>query len=173
MGADRPPFRVLPGRPAAGRDLVHSRAAGSSKPYLLGRQHRGVAMADREQLLRGALVAFGIAFLLVYPLMVVWPSGWAWQPSQHEYEQMIVGIYATLGVFLLWASREPGAHLSMIWFAVWSSVVHGGIMAVQALVDPAEHGHLPGDVAALFLVAAVLGSLTPRGVTARARRSAA
>ena len=78
-------------------------------------------MADRERLLRFALVAFGIAFLLVYPLMVVWPSGWAWQPSQHEYEQMIVGIYATLGVFLLWASRAPVAHLSLIWFAVWSS----------------------------------------------------
>jgi hypothetical protein len=32
-------------------------------------------------------------------------------------------------------------------------------MAVQAIVDPAEHGHLPGDVAALFLVAIVLGVL--------------
>jgi hypothetical protein len=41
-------------------------------------------------------------------------------------------------------------------------------MAVQAIVDPAEHGHLPGDVAALFLVAAVLGTLTPRGVPTRA-----
>jgi hypothetical protein len=81
---------------------------------------------------------------------------------------MIVGIYATLGVFLLWASREPSAHLSLIWFTVWSSVVHGGIMAVQAIVDPAEHGHLPGDVAALFLVAGVLGYLTPRGFTAHA-----
>jgi hypothetical protein len=124
-------------------------------------------MADRERWLRVALVAFGIAFLLVYPLMVVWPSGWAWTPSQHEYEQMIVGIYATLGVFLLWASREPRAHLSLIWFTAWSSAVHGGIMAVQALVDPSEHGHLPGDVAALLIVAAVLGVLTPRGGAAR------
>jgi hypothetical protein len=123
----------------------------------------------RDQLLRLALVAFGIAFLLVYPLMRVWPSGWTWQPSQHEYEEMIVGIYATLGVFLLWASRAPRAHLSLIWFTVWSSVVHGGIMAVQAIVDPMEHGHLPGDVAALFLVAVVLGWLTPRGVVPHAR----
>jgi hypothetical protein len=120
-------------------------------------------MADRRQSLRVALVVFGIAFLLVYPLMWLWPAGWVWTPSQYEYEQMIVGIYATLGVFLLRAARNPEAHLSLIWFTVWSSVVHGGIMAVQAVVDPTEHGHLPGDVAALFLVAVVLGVLTPRG----------
>ena len=130
-------------------------------------------MGDRRTLLRVALVVVGIAFLLVYPLMVVWPSGWRWQPSQHEYEQMIVGIYATLGVFLLWASRAPEAHLSLIWFTVWSSVVHGAIMAVQALIDPQEHGHLPGDVAALLLVAAVLGVWAPRGVAHPARPSAA
>lgn len=119
---------------------------------------------DRRTMLRSALVVFGIAFLLVYPLMQVWPSGWAWQPGQYEYEQMIVGIYATLGVFLLWASRKPTAHLSLLWFTVWSSAVHGGIMAVQAFVDPVERGHLYGDVAALLLVAVVLGILTPRGV---------
>ena len=130
-------------------------------------------MGDRTRLLRVALFTFGIAFLLIYPLMVVWPSGWAWQPSQHEYEQMIVGIYATLGIFLLWASRQPDAHLSLIWFTVWSSAVHGGIMAVQAVVDPAEHGHLPGDVAALLLVAAVLAVLTPHGVGERVRQGAA
>jgi len=131
-------------------------------------------MADNRQgALRIALVVSGIAFLLVYPLMIIWPSGWAWQPSQHEYEQMIVGIYATLGIFLLWASREPEAHLSLIWFTVWSSAVHGGIMAVQAIVDSSERGHLPGDVAALLLVAVVLAALTPRGVVAHSIRDAA
>jgi hypothetical protein len=122
---------------------------------------------DRKQMLRFALIAFGIAFLLIYPLMLLWPSGWTWEPNQHEYEQMMVGIYATLGIFLLWASRNPEAHLSLIWFTVWSSLVHGGIMFVQAIVDPAERGHLPGDVAALLLVAIVLAILTPRGVVAR------
>lgn len=122
-------------------------------------------MTDRNRLLRFALAVFGAVFLLVYPLMIVWPSGWSWQPRQPEYEQMIAGIYATLGVFLLWASRDPDAHLSLIWFTVWSSAVHGGIMAVQALLDPAERGHLAGDVPALLLVAVVLGYLTPRGVT--------
>ncbi len=130
-------------------------------------------MADRTPMLRVALIAVGIAFLLVYPLMVIWPSGWAWQPSQHEYEQMIVGIYATLGLFLIRASRDPEAHLSLIWFTVWSSAVHGGIMAVQAIIDPMEHGHLPGDVAALFIVAGVLGALTPRGVATPGQRATA
>jgi len=123
---------------------------------------------DRRQGLRVALMVFGIVFLLVYPLMLVWPSGWMWQPGQYEYEQMIVGIYATLGVFLIRASRDPEAHLSLIWFTVWSSVVHGGIMAVQAIVDPAERGHLAGDVPGLLLVALVLGILTPRSALPRA-----
>lgn len=120
---------------------------------------------NRRRLLRIALVVFGIVFLLVYPIMVVWPSGWTWQPRHYEYEQMIVGIYATLGIFLVWASRKPEAHLSLIWLTVWSSAVHGGIMAVQAIVDPAERANLFGDIPALLLVAVVLGALTPRGVT--------
>jgi hypothetical protein len=127
---------------------------------------------DRDRWLRLALRLFGVTFLLVYPLMVLWPSGWAWQPRQHEYELMMVGIYGTLGVFLLLAARDPAANGSLIWFTVWSSVVHGGIMAVQALVDPAEHGHLPGDVAALFLVALVLGVLAPRAAAARSPAAA-
>ena len=121
-------------------------------------------MGDRRRYLQIALLVFGIIALLVYPLMLFWPSGWAWTPGQHEYEQMIIGIYATLGVFLIWASREPEAHLSLIWFTVWSSVVHGGIMAVQAIVDQSERGHLLGDVPALFMVAVVLAVLTPRRV---------
>src|ERR1044071_5302608 len=117
---------------------------------------------DRRKSLQIALRLFGAVALLLGPLMLFWPSGWAWTPGQHEYEQMMVGIYATLGVFLIWASREPEAHLSLIWFTVWSSVVHGGIMAVQAIADRAERGHLLGDVPALFIVAAVLAILTPR-----------
>ena len=128
-------------------------------------------MDESHRYLRIALVVVGIAFLLVYPLMKIWPSGWSWQPSQHEYEQMIVGIYATLGIFLLWASRKPEAHLSLIWFTVWSSAAHGAIMAVQAVIDPAERGHLQGDVPALILVAIVLGLLAPRIVIANAART--
>lgn len=76
---------------------------------------------------------------------------------------MIMGIYATLGVFLLMASRDPDAHNSIIWFTVWSSVVHGAIMAWQVVYDFAEQGHLLGDVPALFLIAVVLGALMQMG----------
>ena len=66
-------------------------------------------MGNRRTYLRGALFVFGVIALLLYPLMLYWPSGWAWTPGQHEYEQMIIGIYATLGAFLIWASRKPEA----------------------------------------------------------------
>jgi len=78
------------------------------------------------------------------------------------YLQMILGIYATLGVFLLLAARNPLANLSLIWFTVWSSIVHGGIMAAQAIVYPEHRGHLYGDVPALLLIALVLAILAPR-----------
>lgn len=41
-------------------------------------------------------------------------------------------------------------------------------MAAQAFVDPAERGHLLGDVPALLLIAIVLGSLAPRRTTVAA-----
>ncbi|MGB3053125.1 MAG: DUF6632 domain-containing protein [Polyangiales bacterium] len=126
--------------------------------------------AKQLQYLSLALRVFGAIFIVGLPLMmmVIWPAGWSWEPRQPEYEQMMMGIYATLGVFLIMAAKEPMAHKSLIWFTVWSSVVHGGIMAVQALVDPVDRINLFGDVAALFLVAIVLGLLMPRGGSAAA-----
>ena len=121
--------------------------------------------AARLRFLRYALVLVGLIFIIgVYPLMMAWwPSGWRWQPNQPEYEQMILGVYATLGVFLIIASRNPLQHRSLIWFTIWSSLVHAGIMAVQAMNMPMEHGHLFGDVPALVIVAVILAVLMPRG----------
>ena len=118
----------------------------------------------RERLLRIALVAVGLVFVVgLAPLTMLWPSAWMWEPRQSEYEQMILGVYVTLGIFLLIAARDPLKHRSLIWFAVWSSAVHGGIMAVQAIVDPVERPNLYGDVPGLLLIALVLGTLMPRG----------
>lgn len=88
----------------------------------------------RLKFLRIALVLVGLIFLFgIYLLMIVWPSGWTWHTGHSDYPMMIVGVYATLGVFLLLAARDPLKHLSLIWFTVWSSVVHAGIMTVQAM----------------------------------------
>lgn len=113
--------------------------------------------------LRIALIVVGITFIFgIYLLMIVWPAGWTWHTGHSDYPLMIVGVYATLGLFLLRAARSPLDHLSLIWFTVWSSVVHAGIMTYQSFEMPQNHGHLIGDVPALFIIAAVLGFLTPR-----------
>jgi hypothetical protein len=127
-----------------------------------------MADSDRLKYLRIALLIVGLIFIFgIYPLTIVWPSGWSWNAGQSEYLQMILGIYATLGVFLVIASRNPLAHRSLIWFTVWSSVVHAGIMAAQALANAQYMGHLWGDVLALFVVAVVLALFTPRGAAVR------
>jgi len=126
--------------------------------------------ATRLLFLRIALVVIGLTFIFgIYALGIVWPSGWTWGHGHSHYLLMIIGVYATLGVFLLTASRDPYTHRSIIWFTVWSSVVHGAIMAVQAFTDVAERGHLIADVPALFLVAIVLAVLMPRTAASKVR----
>ena len=122
-------------------------------------------MADDDPLrnLRISLRLVGVIFLAgIYPLMILWPAGWTWHTGHSDYPLMIVGIYATLGGFLILAARNPLENLSLIWFAVWSSVIHAVIMLMQSFEAPENHGHLLGDVPALLFVAILLGVLTPR-----------
>ena len=119
--------------------------------------------AAKDKGLKISLIAFGIIFFLIYPLGYIWPSGWVWHGGEGAYYlQMIAGIYAVLGAFLIIAARNPDAHRSLILFTIVSSVVHAAIMAVQAIGDQHEHGHLVGDVPALLLVAAVLWYFLPK-----------
>ena len=119
--------------------------------------------SGKEKYLKLALIVFGIIFILVYPIGMVWPSGWVWHGGEGVYYlQMIAGVYAVLGLFLIAASGKPSEHRSLIFFTIWSSIVHAGIMGVQALGDGHERGHLIGDVPALLLVAVVLWVLMPK-----------
>ncbi len=69
----------------------------------------------------------GINFIIgIYMMMQVGSTGWSWMPHQLEYEKMIVGIYASLGVFLIRPAKNSLANASLIWFT---------IMLVQATVD--------------------------------------
>jgi hypothetical protein len=83
--------------------------------------------STREKLLKIALVAFGAIFFIIYPLGMVWPAGWVWHGGEGNYYlQMICGLYAVLGGFLIAAARNPSEHRSLISFTIWSSVVHAG-----------------------------------------------
>ena len=124
---------------------------------------------QRRLYLRIALIVIGLMCFALYPLGLVWPSGWTWGHGHSHYLMMIIGVYATLGVFLLLAARNPEAHRSLIWFTVWSNIAHAGIMAVQALENPEHIAHLWGDVPGLLVVAALLAVLTPR--SARSART--
>ena len=121
---------------------------------------------NRERALQVVLTLVGLVFIFgIYTFVMIWPSGWSWHTGQsHElphYLEMILGVYATLGVFLLIASRRPAEHRSLIAFTAWSSLVHAGIMAAQALRTIGEQGHLLGDVPALLIVGIVLIALAP------------
>jgi len=122
--------------------------------------------ANRIKYLRIALVVIGLTYIFgLWALGLVWPSGWTWHASGRSYYlEMIIAIYATLGVFLILSARNPLAHRSLIWFTIWSTIVHGGVMAVQSFDGDHNMGHLSwnGDVIALFAVAAVLVWLMPR-----------
>ena len=122
-------------------------------------------MTDNNKLLSYALIVFGAAFCLIFPLSMVWPSGWSWHdgpPAANDYFLMIVGVYATLGIFMIRAARDPAANASLSWFVVWSSIVHAGVMAWESMRNPTMGGHLVGDVPALLLIALVLGYLMKR-----------
>src|SRR5579872_6029060 len=89
-------------RPTARRDWQRCAIAttnvqlGCRNQCHIWREH----MANQENLLKLALGVFGVIFLLVYPLAIIWPSGWAWHqgaPQDSQYFMMIVGVYATLG----------------------------------------------------------------------------
>jgi lipid-A-disaccharide synthase-like uncharacterized protein len=119
---------------------------------------------ERMKYLKIALNVIGVLFIVGIPamMMLIWPSGWGWTPAQPEYEHMIMGVYGTLGVFLILAAKDPLANTSLIWFTIWSSIVHGGIMLIHAIIDETDRINLLGDVPALFLFAFILWYLMPK-----------
>jgi hypothetical protein len=107
----------------------------------------------RERALKVVLVIVGLLFLAgVYGLT---------QPNEPAFAQMLAGVYATLGVFLLLAFRDPSANRSLIAFTAWSSVVHGAVMAVQAFRNVIPRGDLLRAVLPIVIVGVVLIVLAP------------
>jgi hypothetical protein len=117
----------------------------------------------RMRCLRYAVGFVGLLFTaMIYPLVIGFgSSGGRWQISQDE--QMLLGVYVTLGIFLLIASRNPLRYRTLIWFAVWSSVAHAAVMSVQAINASADRGDLLGGSVIMVLVAILLAVWAPRG----------
>ena len=105
----------------------------------------------RERALKVVLVVVGLLFVAtIYPLITM----------SDETLQMMLSLYATLGVFLLLASRNPSANRSLIAFTAWSSFAHAALMAVQAFRNLIARGELVG-VAVLIIIGVTLIALAP------------
>jgi hypothetical protein len=107
----------------------------------------------RERALKVVLVLLGLLFsAAVYPLMMM--------VKQDPALAMMMSLYATLGVFLLLAARNPSEHRSLIAFTAWSSFAHAALMTVQAVLNFIPHRELVG-VAVFILIGVALIALAP------------
>jgi len=107
----------------------------------------------RERALRIVLVLLGLLFCAaVYPLLLM--------VKQDPALAMMMSLYATLGVFLLFASRKPLEHRSLIAFTAWSSFAHATVMGVQAYLSIIARRELLG-VAIFFVIGIALIVLAP------------
>jgi hypothetical protein len=107
----------------------------------------------RERALKVVMVAVGLIFCgLAYPLTMF--------VKQEPALAMMFSVYVTLGIFLLFASRNPSANRSLIGFTAWSSFVHAMLMAGQAFARLIARGELIGS-AVLVVIGIALIVLAP------------
>lgn len=107
----------------------------------------------RERALKIVLVLFGLLFCAaIYPLILML--------RQDPALAMMMSVYATLGVCLLLASRNPLANRSLIGFTAYSSLAHAAVMAVQVSQKMIERRELAG-IAMFAVIGIVLIALAP------------
>jgi len=114
----------------------------------------------RERALKFVLVVVGLLFMAgIYPVVM---DLWYANPTDTG-DDMMLGLYVTLGVFLLLAVRTPSEHRSLIAFAAWSSFAHAVVMSGLALQPKQAHdraGFLGGS-AVLVVIGLALILLAP------------
>jgi len=112
----------------------------------------------RERALKFLLIATGLLCVAgLYPLV---QSLRHWQRSD-EIVPMFLSLYVTLGIFLLFAARNPPVHRSVIAFAAWSSFAHAAVMLAQAYNNVGSRPDLFGMSAILFAIGLPLIALLP------------
>jgi ABC-type Fe3+-siderophore transport system permease subunit len=108
---------------------------------------------NREPALKIVLVVVGLLFTaMVYPSVLF--------VKQESALAMMMSLYATLGIFLIRAARNPSANRSLIGFTAWSSFVHAALMSYQAFRNLVARGELIGS-AVLVVIAVALMVLAP------------
>jgi Family of unknown function (DUF6632) len=114
----------------------------------------------RDRLLKIMLALVGLAILAANYLLFASLANPGHAPIPTG-DQMILGIYLPLGVFLLLAIRDPSASRSLILAFGWSTIAHAAVMTVQSY----QHGSLSARVLELSIfwaVGLVLLVLAPR-----------
>jgi hypothetical protein len=88
------------------------------------------------------------------------------QPYNPHYESMMAAIHIVWAVMLWRASRTPADHLLFLDFSAWANAAHGVVMLI---VTPMQKGMVMTFVEGvpLFIIAAVLWWLRPRGKVVR------
>jgi hypothetical protein len=121
---------------------------------------------NQQRALKVVVVVVGLLFVAaVYPLGMTIRK----EPAV----AMMMSLYATLGVFLLMAARDPSAHRGLIGFTAWSSFAHATVMGFQALQNWIQRRELIGSLVFVIIgivLVALLGQKqkAERGSAARA-----
>ena len=125
----------------------------------------------RERALKTALVLISLFFTAAaYPAI-----GGLHNPADSDTgDTMQMAIYATLGIFLLIAARNPSAHRSLIAFAAWSSFAHASVMGILGLeMPPVRTGFLITSGVLVLIGVVLLALAPPKQVTGNASATGA
>lgn len=112
----------------------------------------------RERILKAVLIVVGLFFTAAaYPAIM----GLHNPVNSDTGDTMQMAIYATLGIFLLIAVRDPSAHRSLIAFAGWSSFAHAAIMGTLGFEIPEARTGFLITSGILVVIGVVLIALGP------------
>ena len=116
----------------------------------------------RHRVFKVVLALVGALFLAaVYPGV----AGIRHPKGSDTGDTMMMSLYATLGVFLLLAIRDPSAHRSVIAFAAWSGFAHAAVMSLLAIALASERaGYLMGSAVLVIIGIALITLAPPKSV---------
>jgi hypothetical protein len=114
------------------------------------------------------LIVGGPILLIAYPPGMFWgevPAGFPLlgpphpmspHNGMHPYLSMIFVLYVAWAILLIRGAKDPKAAASLFDWGILANLLHGGLMLVQAFIEPNEHAHLWTDVPLLFALSAVM-----------------